>query len=105
LPLIAIDCPIHPEEAIGVAPGQGAPQTEGAALPCMHVLTTTRALPTGAPVADIDEWLAALNVFAREEVEAWSADVDAVARTGKGAEWAGRHDRAGFGFFDRPGGR
>jgi len=102
--LIAIDGPIHPE-AIGVAPGQGAPQTEGAALPSMQVLTTTRALPTGAPVADIDEWLAALNAFAREEVEAWSADVDAVARTGKGAEWAGRHDRTGFGFFDRPGGR
>jgi hypothetical protein len=56
-------------------------------------------------VADIDEWLAALNAFARQEVEAWSADVDAVARTGRGAEWAGRHDRTGFGFFDRPGGR
>ena len=32
------------------------------------------------------------------------ADVDEVARTGKCAEWAGRHDRTGFGFFDRPGG-
>jgi hypothetical protein len=52
----------------------------------MHVITTTRALPTGAPVADIDEWLAALNAFARKEVNAWSADVDEVARTGKGAE-------------------
>ncbi|KOO25767.1 hypothetical protein Ctob_003976 [Chrysochromulina tobinii] len=60
--------------------------------------------PEGAPVADIDEWLAALNAFARKEVNAWSADVDEVARTGKGAEWAGRHDRTGFGFFDRPGG-
>jgi hypothetical protein len=112
-PLIARDCqclsliendgPVHPE-AIGVVPGRGAPQTEGVALPSMHVLITTRALPTGAPVADIDEWLAALNAFARKEVNAWSADVDEVARTGKGAEWAGRHDRTGFGFFDRPGG-
>jgi hypothetical protein len=70
----------------------------------MHVLTTTLSLPTGAPVADIDEWLAALNVFARQEVGAWCADVDEIARTGKAAEWAGRHDRMGFGFFDRPGG-
>ena len=70
----------------------------------MHVLTTTRDLPTGVPLTDIDEWLAALNVFARKEVEAWCADVDEVARTGKCAEWAGRHDRTGFGFFDRPGG-
>ena len=73
-------------------------------LPSMHVLTTTRDLPTGVPLTDIDEWLAALNVFARKEVEAWCADVDEVARTGKCAEWAGRHDRTGFGFFDRPGG-
>ena len=49
----------------------------------MHVLTTTRDLPTGVPLTDIDEWLAALNVFARKEVEAWCADVDEVARTGK----------------------
>ena len=73
-------------------------------LPSMHVLTTTRYLPTGVPLTDIDEWLAALNVFARKEVGAWCADVDEVARTGKCAEWAGRHDRTGFGFFDRPGG-
>ncbi len=50
---------------------------------------------------DVDEWIVALNAFAADEVRAFCDDAD----SGEAPSWAGAHDRTGFGFFDRPGGR
>ena len=49
---------------------------------------------------DVDDWVAELNSFGRRQVRAWCADAD----SGRAPSWPGVADRAGEGFFDRPGG-
>ena len=57
----------------------------------------------GAPsvVEDVDDWISALNEFAKGQVREWCADCDRDGPT----SWPGADDRDSFGFFDRPGGQ
>ena len=114
-------------EAIGFVPDASAPVNIRDGSASVSGGSSSGGSGGGGGSCGVDEWIDGLNTFAKRQVEAWIDDCDrcyggggvdrrssaaqgSAAAQGtaspgsSGPSWEGSTDRAGFGFFDRPGG-